>query len=223
MSSTRAQGSPTPTASGRGVALSIHPRWEWRIFEPFPGPFISNVAPVDVGEDESIETYILSAASPHNVKIRGGQLDVKVLQETRAGDIELWRPVFKAQFPVDAHSLGPVWDAWGLPLPAPLRSSYTVDQFLNDIVALMPGLTALTIRKRRAHFTIGGCLAERAVIGVAAGRWDTLAVEDENPDNILLAQRAFGRALPRGSSYPAMLKRSAGASTTLTPSMRTLV
>lgn len=222
MTSARADESQHPTEDA-GMTPSIRPRWEWRIFESFPGPFIDSVGSPAVEQDDSIETYILSSASPHNVKIRGGQLDVKVLQETRAGDLELWRPVFKAQFPVDAGSLGPVRDAWGLPLPALLRSSYTLDQFLNDIVAAMPGLTALTISKRRAHFTIAGCRAERAVIGVAEGRWDTLAVEDENPDNILLAQRALGRALPRGSSYPAMLKRIADASATLTPSMRTLV
>jgi hypothetical protein len=222
MTSARADESQQPTEDG-GMTPSIHPRWEWRIFEPFPGAFIARAGSPAVDEDESIETYILSAASPHNVKIRGGQLDVKVLQQTRAGDLELWRPVFKARFPVDAGSLEPVWDAWGLPLPALLRPSYTVDQFLNGIVALVPGLTALTISKRRAHFTLGGCRAERAVIEVAAGRWDTLAIEDEDPNNLLLAQRAFGRALPRGSSYPAMLKRIARASTTLTPSMRTLV
>ena len=220
--------SPTPDADSPGQATiaaapPIQPRWEWRIFEPFPGAFISSVRPPEVGGVESIETYILSAASPHNVKLRDGQLDVKLLQETRAGELELWRPVFKQSFPVDARDLAPVWDAWALPPPVLHPTSYSIEQFLHDIVASTPALSAVTIAKQRARFTIRGCRAERAIVTAAGSRWDTLAIEDEDPDQILLAQRTFDRALPRGTNYPAMLKRIAAASATLTPSTRVLI
>ncbi len=188
----------------------IQPRWEWRIFEAFPGAFIASLGPPDVGDVESAETYIVSADSPHNVKIRDGQLDVKVLEQTRPDDLELWRPVFKQPFPVVARDLAPVWNAWAIGEPALPRASYTMEQFLDEVVAPVPELRVVPITKHRAHFTILGCSAERAMVGAARGRWDTLALEDEDPEKILLARRTLGRALPPGTSYPAMLKRIAG-------------
>lgn len=211
------------TAGNVDTTSPIQPRWEWRVFEPFPGVFIESVRPPSVGENASIETYIVSAASPHNVKIRDGQLDVKMLEDTRDGSLELWRPVFKQPFPIDPRDLAPVWKAWGVPQPPLRRASYTIEQFIDEIVPSIPGLRAVPITKRRAPFTILDCRAERAVVTVGGSRWDTLALEDEDPERILLAQRTFDRALPRGANYPAMLKQIAGTSATLTSSTRVLI
>lgn len=213
----------SPAQIGTAATPPITPRWEWRIFELFPGAFIDRVCPNRLDDIESVETYVLSAASPHNVKIRHGQLDVKLLDDTRAGDLELWRPVFKQTFPIDGRDLAPVWAAWALPEPILRRASYTIEQFLHEIVASTPALRALTITKRRARFSIAGVHAERAALTIAGEPWDTLAIEDENPEQILLAQRTFDRAVPRGTNYPAMLKRIADKDAALTSSTRTFI
>src|SRR4051812_6303886 len=93
------------------------PHWEWRVFEPFPGSFINSIEPPAVAEDASIETYVLSAVSPHSVKIRNGMLDVKLLEQSSDDDMELWRPVFGQAFPIHVQDLAPVWNAWGLHAP----------------------------------------------------------------------------------------------------------
>jgi hypothetical protein len=213
----------SPDRIGVDSTPPITLRWEWRVFEPFPGAFIDRVCPRHLDDVESVETYILSAASPHNVKIRHSQLDVKLLEDTRAGDLELWRPVFNHGFPLEAHDLAPVWTAWALPEPILRRVSYTIEQFLNEIVASTPVLRAVTIAKRRARFSIAGVQAERAGLTIGGERWETLAIEDEHPEHILLAQRTFDSAVPRGTNYPAMLKRIAGTDATSTSSMRPFI
>jgi hypothetical protein len=185
----------------------VEPRWEWRVFERFPGTFITAVCAVDVTEPKSAETYILSSVSPHNIKIREGQLDVKRLEAVRTGDLELWRPVFRRAFPVQSSELKEVWSAWNVSPPARLRSTYTIDQFLNELVPSIAELRAVPITTQRARFAVLGCRAERAIVRVDGSRWDTLAVEDEDTSKLLRVQRILDHVPPSGVSFPAMLKR----------------
>src|SRR5512143_1289511 len=94
----------------------VVPRWEWRVFGvtlPLtPGRL---QAAVSGPERESAEYYLLSRASPHNVKIRGGAVEVKRLEEVHPSGLERWRPTLKAPFPLDAGSLTEVWDVLGIP------------------------------------------------------------------------------------------------------------
>ena len=90
---------------------AIVPRWEWRTFgERF-----------DVAEDElgalapdrieqSDELYLLSLDGTDTVKVRGGLLDIKHLEEVSDEGLERWMPVMKAAFPLAAGDVGATSD-----------------------------------------------------------------------------------------------------------------
>ena len=61
---------------------------------------------------ESDEVYFLSDSSDASVKLRDGRLDVKVLERVEDG-LQLWRPVVKAEFPLDADAVDRVVRALG--------------------------------------------------------------------------------------------------------------
>ena len=179
------------------------------MFERRPGGFIRRAAPGLLEEHVSRETYIVSTASPHNVKIRGGQLDVKVLID-EFEDLQLWRPTLKQLFPVSAAVLTEVWDSWGLTPPLFVRSSYTIDQFLLELVSPERQLRAVDVEKRRARLAGLGCAAERGAIVVAGHHWETLALEDESADRVISVRRQLGPERPHGIDYPAFLKGVVG-------------
>ena len=179
------------------------------MFERRPGSFISRASAGPLEEGLSHETYILSAASPHNVKIRGGLLDVKVLVDSFE-DLELWRPVLKESFPVAGPALAPVWDAWGLAVPPLVRSSYTLEQFLSELVSPERQLRAVAVEKRRARLVGLGCAAERGAIDVAGQHWETLALEDESAERVISVRQGLGPERPAALDYPAFLKGVVG-------------
>jgi len=182
------------------------------VFERWPAPFIDTVG-ARGDATPSLEIYILSSRSPHNTKVRGGQIDVKRLERVGTSGLELWRPIFKQRFPIGAEELGQLWDAWGVPPRAPTRTAYTVDELLADIVAPLHGdLRAVSVTKWRSKLIQFPCQAERALLSVAGEQWETFALEDEDPAHILAAQRSLGAAAPRGSNYPAWLKGLVGLS-----------
>lgn len=188
---------------------TIRPRWEWRVFERRPGSFIGRTCPGPLEERISRETYILSAASPHNVKIRGGVLDVKVLVDAFE-ELELWRPVLKESFPVAGSALAPVWNAWGLAVPPFVRSSYTLEQFLSELVSPDRRLRTVAVEKRRAQLAGLGCSAERGAIDVAGQHWETLALEDESAERVISVRQGLGPERPAALDYPAFLKGVVG-------------
>jgi hypothetical protein len=180
---------------------------------------IERVSPRDGPSEVSQEIYLLSIASPHNVKVRNEQLDVKLLEASAADGLELWMPVFKHVFPVARRELSAVWGAWAL-CPAQVgRPSYTLAQFLEEVVAREPAIHAVYVTKSRIRFEVLGCQAEHARILVGETRWDTLALEHEDPRLIERAKAALGSDLPPGTNYPAMLKRAVGISVTPTLSL----
>lgn len=181
-------------------------RWEWRVFDASPSATLGVVDTAGLPREASNEIYLLSASSPHNVKVRGGQLDVKRLLERDEYGFELWRPVFKRAFPIDAADLSPVWSAWGIAPPPPGRSSYSLDELLRDVVEPNELLREVRVEKERARLTIGECRAEHALLTVAGARWETLAIEDEDPMRLLRARRLLAGVQLEPTDYPRLLK-----------------
>ena len=99
-------------------APTVVPRWEWRTFGDdlddldALGP-LRTAAPVD-----SDETYVLSMYGDASVKVRDGVLDAKVLQRVSGSGLQLWVPVMKAPFPLDAAAVTTTFTALGVTPPA---------------------------------------------------------------------------------------------------------
>ncbi len=161
-------------------------RWEWRTEADVDAP---------AGEvQESDEIYLLSDTGA-SVKVRGGRLDVKVLDRVEDG-LQLWRPVVKAEFPLDDDAAAEAARALGVTGGATT---------LAELQAL-PGVRALEVHKRREHFTIGGAMAERSELRTPAGVVMTVAVESEDPAAVLAGVRELGLEGRPNVSVPETLR-----------------
>ena len=183
------------------------------MFEAAPGSFIARILLPIVHDTAraSDEIYLVSDASPNNVKVRSDTLDVKVLERTTDEGLELWRPTFKHAFPIPASELLPVWKAWNLVSPVRTPAEYTLDALLTDVVAANGALHAIRVTKTRTRFDLLGCSAERASLTIDGVPWETVAVEHEDPERVVRAVATLGDNPPQALSYPALLKRIAGA------------
>jgi exopolyphosphatase/guanosine-5'-triphosphate,3'-diphosphate pyrophosphatase len=154
----------------------IVPRWEWRTFGP--GPELAEAFAGFSAErvEESDETYVVSRNADPSVKVRDGRLDVKQLIAVRGDGLEQWKPVIKAALPVPAAGAGAVLAA----LQATGTLAHGV-RAADELAAASAELMAVRVHKRRAHYNLGGCLAELTSLKTARGSVATIAVESEDP------------------------------------------
>jgi exopolyphosphatase/guanosine-5'-triphosphate,3'-diphosphate pyrophosphatase len=173
--------------------MTVVPRWEWRTFGDDLGS-----AERQLGEPERIEEsddrYILSTVSDASVKFRAGRFDVKELLEVDDDGLEQWRPVLKAGFPLIAEDAGTVSGALALPLAG-------------------AAATAVSVHKRRARHTVGDCLAEVSELHTYAGTLRTIAVEGEDPAQVIAMVRGLGLGDRPNMCVPRGLKALTGFGT----------
>src|SRR5262245_13107569 len=113
---------------------TIIPRWEWRTFGRRFGIAETRFAGLQpTAVQDSDELYLL-ASSADNVKIRDALMDIKVLREVSPDGLERWEPVMKQGFPLAAADMQKVFAALNLPAPPLERDTYTLDQFLAELV-----------------------------------------------------------------------------------------
>ena len=163
----------------------IRPRWEWRSFGRRFGAAEAHLAKLTPsGVQESDEIYLLAPAGG-NVKIRDALMDIKVLREVNADGLEQWTPVMKAGFPIPAAEAVRVLEALALPVPKPMRASYTQDEFIAQFAAPGAAVRVVTVHKRRVRYTVGGCMAELSDVVVNGKPTRTLAVESEDAAGVI--------------------------------------
>jgi hypothetical protein len=185
-------------------------RWEWRVFAREPA-YSAMFAHLEMqNPDETNEVYLLSLASPHNVKIRDGCLEIKMLLQTSPAGLQRWRPAASMRFPVDEQTLNAAWRAWGIPAPVVTRIQCTREELLGEIVAQEPALRAIPVTKRRARIQLQGCAGEYVSLSILGERWESIAFESTDPISILKAVRSIGLENAINTSYPTALKHIAG-------------
>lgn len=186
-------------------------RWEWRTFARSPA--YSAMRPRNIGEQATVsrELYVVSLASPHNVKIRDDRLDIKLLVSVDVSGLEQWRPLLKSEFPLGENAIDAVWRAWGLPEPVVHCRHCTRAEFINAIVMAEPALRQVEIEKRRTRMTVEECAGEYAALTIGGEEWETIAFEDVDPFRVWKAVRAVGLENAENTSYPAALKKILGS------------
>jgi exopolyphosphatase / guanosine-5'-triphosphate,3'-diphosphate pyrophosphatase len=171
------------------------PRWEWRTFGSSFGPAEDRFAGLPVERvQEGSELYLLSLESDASVKLRAGALDVKHLEAVNDDGLEQWKPVLNAGFPLPASEVGFVLEALGAGSYALARPAYTLDELLDEVVRPSPELLAVDVKKRRHHYTVGGCMAELTELETDHGAIRTIAVESPDPAAVIAAVRELGLA-----------------------------
>lgn len=180
----------------------ITPRWEWRSFGRRFGEAEGRLARLTPnGVQESDEIYLLSRTGD-NVKVRDALMDIKVLREVNADGLEQWTPVMKAGFPLPAAEAAKVLEALQLPVPTPVRASYTQEEFIAQFAAPGGAIRAVKVHKRRTRYTVGGCTAELSEVVADGKPTRTIAVESENAAGVMRAVRELGLGGYTNTSYP---------------------
>jgi exopolyphosphatase / guanosine-5'-triphosphate,3'-diphosphate pyrophosphatase len=193
------------------TATEIVPRWEWRCFAPSLATIAQAAAmPSDTGCRESDEIYLLDLKETENVKIRDGVLDIKRLRQTDAEGLELWEPAFKGRFPLGRDDLAAASVVWAMPLEALRRETYTIRQFIDEMVSLRSDLRIVRVHKWRRSFTFAGCTAELVRLTVESRTLESFSLEHEDPGRVLAALRKLGLDGRRNTNYPLGLKRVIG-------------
>jgi exopolyphosphatase / guanosine-5'-triphosphate,3'-diphosphate pyrophosphatase len=185
---------------------TITPRWEWRTFGlDFGAGERAFAALTPERVQESDEIYLVGREGD-TVKVRDGLMDIKVLREVNEDGLEQWTPVMKAEFPIPATDVPRVYEALREPTPQMDRAEYTLDQFLDELIAPTDGLSAVQVHKRRVRYTIGGCTSEVTNV-VADGRQTrTIAIEGEDAAAVIAAVRGAGLGDFVNTPYPAGLR-----------------
>ena len=196
-------GHQAPTAG-------VVPRWEWRTFGGAAAAGERFAAAPPSRTTDSEELYLVSAGGEDTVKVRGGLMDVKHLEEVDRHGLERWRPVMKAPFPLGADEVRSLWAALALPAPALRRKAYDLDQIVRELVEPTAGVEATRVGKRRRQYEVGACTVELADVRTERVSMRTLAVESEDPDAVVSILREIGLEGHPNVSYPRWLKALAG-------------
>jgi hypothetical protein len=189
----------------------IVPRWEWRCFAPSLATIAQAVAiPSDAASRESDEIYVLDPRGTESAKIREGVLDIKRLRQIGADGLELWEPVFKARFPLSRSDLAAASAVWPLPLETVRRETYTIEQFIEEVISLRPDLRVVPVHKSRRAFAFAGCIAELVRLAVESRTLESFSLEHEDPTRILAALLTLGLDGHANTNYSLGLRRALG-------------
>ncbi len=196
------------------VVPAIVPRWEWRTFGVSFGEAEEHLAahaPEHV--EESDDLYLLSVGGGDTVKVRNGDLDLKHLEQVNADGLEQWLPVLKAAFPIAAREVGSVLEGLRAPVPSLTRTTYTLEQLVDELVRPSGDLLVVDVYKRRRRYTIDGCMAELTDVRTGSTATRTIAVESEDPDRVLSTVRKLGLGALPNVNFPRGLKALLGFGT----------
>jgi exopolyphosphatase / guanosine-5'-triphosphate,3'-diphosphate pyrophosphatase len=189
----------------------IVPRWEWRTFgEDFGAAEdrLRALSPTRV--DDSDEVYIVSSRSDASIKVRGGLLDVKRLEQVSDDGLEQWRPVAKSEFPIAATDVAELLAALDVAVPALARDAYSLEELVDEVVPPSAELLAVPVHKGRVHYELGGCMAELTDVRSGSLATRTIAVEAEDPALVRTAVEGLGLWSRPNVSFARGLKALAG-------------
>lgn len=144
------------------------------------------------------------------MKLRGGRLEVKQLDEVHPTGLERWRPVLSAPFPLSRDAVRFLDDILGLgafALTGPVPDAAALVRSLPARVSVVP------LSKRRRPLVLEGCPGEWVELEALGHSLRSLCLEDPDPDRILRALHARQLHPEDNTSYPtALLRLSAGVS-----------
>lgn len=197
-----------PTSNLNHTLVQI-PRWEWRTLASSLGELRKALAGVRIETVRDIrETYLICMPSSHNAKIRDGVLDLKWRKQTDRSGLELWDPVLKSTFPIDAEMVLQLFGGWGIAVPDLERLAYSQQEFLQEIVAPHPDLRAVEVCKHREGFTLDGTTCELVRLDVAGIALESFCVEHEDPNLVLQVLQNLGLETRQNINYPKGLKHA---------------
>jgi hypothetical protein len=189
-------------------------RFEFRVWGNHLDPFRDRLVAIATTAEphESAETYILSRTTDGaNLKIRDDLLDLKLMTEL-AGRLERWRPVLKGPFPLDSRTIvEQVFPDLGIATPHIAQSSYTLGEFMSELVRPHRELALVEVVKVRREFKSERFTAEFAEVRIAGGATsETVEIESDDPAAVLRVIVKLGLNSHSNMSYVRHLKLMTG-------------
>jgi hypothetical protein len=191
----------------------IKPRFEFRTFARDLGIVerkMRELSPVEMIR-ESSEIYIISRANnENNTKIRDAKMDIKIFIQEKSG-LEQWNPRMKGVFPMGADQIrSEVFPAFGVTIPEFNKDTYTLDEYLSELIQPHPDLLAVHVMKRRFAFTINDCIAEIGDVYINGAKIRTANLESVDTDAILEGMQMVGLSEYKNINYLMAIKRVTG-------------
>jgi hypothetical protein len=153
--------------------------WEWRTFGPrpeFAAEVLEGTAIRGSANLICVDEYFISTNTDQNVKLRGSQLKLKPLLARLPDGIELYEESARLLFeiPIDAEGITKAASLLGVDIPE-------VDGGERDAIvpalASAPGVSFITVRKRRTQYALGDGWAELAELEFPSGPTWSLGVQ----------------------------------------------
>jgi exopolyphosphatase / guanosine-5'-triphosphate,3'-diphosphate pyrophosphatase len=178
-------------------------RWEWRAFGDAVADAARRLAAIEPeATEESDEVYVLSDHGGDTVKVRDHKLDVKQLLEVDEHGLEKWTPALKVELPVPKADVAEALAGANASAPELDRETYTLEQLRDEVVGPSEDLITADVHKTRRRYTIDGAQAELTHVRADGRETETVAVESEDPAQVLAALRALGLGSVPNVSYP---------------------
>lgn len=193
---------------------TVIPRFEFRIFgidlEKYENK-IKSFAQVEMTRQMDSIYLLTPWKRKNNVKIREGVMDIKNLEQEYEG-LQQWNPFLVGQFPLPADVIKTVvFPALGIESPVFARKSYSLKQFLDEVVSVDPDLSVAYVWKTRHAFTVNECITEIAEIKVNGSLIKTICIEAEDPEKVIEAKKMIGiNSKVENVNYPLAMKRIMG-------------
>jgi len=155
------------------------------------------------------EMYFLSrATSDANVKVRDGLLDIKVRVATTPEGYQVFQPMGKFQFPVDASAVREIMRH--LRATADGGSGlWTFTDFL-EMARRSPDLVPVVVEKERHGFTIDGVICEYAQVWFNGALTESACVESDNYSAMRVVVADLGLSDHPNVNYLLAAKRVVG-------------
>ena len=191
----------------------IKPRYEFRIWGQNLAELRQRLEQLAAPSrtETSEEIYLIPAVTDKcNAKIRNDLMDIKILVATERG-LEQWRPVLKAEFPLDRSLIAAqVFSALELAPPQMSREQYAMNEFLDEVINAEPKIAVVTVSKSRVRLALGECQAEFATTTIGDQARDTVAVESTDPDAVARVTQQLGIEGMPNTSYIRQIKQLLG-------------
>ena len=146
----------------------------------------------------------------NNTKVRDNLMDIKVFVKEEKG-LEQWNPRMKGAFPMErAEIIEKVLPAFGVSAPDMGRETYSLDQFLKEVILSHNDLAAVKVFKRRFSFSINNCIAEIGDVYINGAHLQTANIESVNIEDILKAMKMTSLDEYENVNYLMAIKRVIG-------------
>jgi exopolyphosphatase/guanosine-5'-triphosphate,3'-diphosphate pyrophosphatase len=121
--------------------------------------------------------------------------------------------VLKGAFPLSRDDVSEVLTTLGVTAPALRRTSYSLEDFVDELIRPDPDSVAVEVHKRREHYDVEACMVELTEFTSDQATTRTLSVESPDPREVSSTVRRLGLADRRNVCVARGLKALVGFGT----------